>query len=164
MTAEAALKVDCMPSRVINGLDELRSLVGQRLGVSDWFEVTQERVNAFADGTDDHQWIHCDPQRCKDESPYGTTVAHGFLTLSLVIPLSQRIFSVAGVKMILNYGLNRVRFPSPVRVGSRVRLVSDLLEVKDIVGCAQTTVKQTIEVEGESKPACIAETIVRIFF
>ena len=153
-----------MPQRIIKDLDELKSLTGQQLGVSDWFEITQQRVNAFADGTNDHQWIHCDPERAKTESPYGTTVAHGFLTLSLVPVLIQQIIDIQGLKMMINYGLNRVRFPSPVKVGARVRMVCELLEVKDLRGSAQVTCKQSFEIEGEARPACIAETVVRLFF
>ncbi|HEX3654316.1 MAG TPA: MaoC family dehydratase [Pirellulales bacterium] len=153
-----------MEPRVIQGLDELRTLVGQRLGTSDWLEITQARVDAFADGTDDHQWIHCDPERAKRESPYGGTVAHGFLTLSLCNVLSQQVFRIEQVRMVLNYGLNRVRFPGPVRVGSRIRMASDLLEVKETRSGVQMVCKQTFEVEGEAKPACIAETVVRLFF
>lgn len=153
-----------MPLRVIKGLDELRTLVGHRLGTSDWVEITQERVQAFADGTGDHQWIHCDPERAKREGPYGTTVAHGFLTLSLCNALIQQIFVIEGVKMVLNYGVNRVRFPNPVRVGSRVNMSCDLLELKETRGGVQATCKQTFAVDGDDKPACVAETIVRLFF
>ncbi|HWC89972.1 MAG TPA: MaoC family dehydratase [Pirellulales bacterium] len=153
-----------MEPRAISGLDELRTLVGQRLGTSDWLEITQARVDAFADGTDDHQWIHCDPERAKRESPYGGTVAHGFLTLSLCNVLSQQVFRIEQVRMVLNYGLNRVRFPGPVRVGSRIRMSSDLLEVKETRSGVQMVCKQTFEVEGEARPACIAETVVRLFF
>jgi acyl dehydratase len=153
-----------MAIRVIQGIEELRTLVGQRLGVSEWFVMTQERVQAFADGTDDHQWIHCDPERARVESPYGTTVAHGFLTLALCNSLSQQIFTITGIKMVLNYGLNRVRFPNPVPVGSRLRMISDLMELKETRVGAQVICKQTFEVEGQSKPACVAETIVRVFF
>lgn len=153
-----------MATRVIKGLEELRSLVGQELGTSDWFEITQERVNAFADGTGDHQWIHCDPVRAAKESPYGGTVAHGFLTLSLCNTLSQQAFTIDGVRMVLNYGLNRVRFPNPVRVGARVRMASVLMELKETRGSVQVVCKQTFEVEGEPRPACVAETIVRLFF
>lgn len=152
-----------MPPRVIKGIDELKSLIGQRLGTSDWFVVTQERIEAFADGTDDHQWIHCDPERARRESPYGTTIAHGFLTLSLSIPLTQQIYAVEGVKMIINYGLNRVRFPAPVRAGARVRMTTDLLDVKPGSQGVQIICKQTFEVEGESRPACVAETVARVF-
>ena len=153
-----------MPARVIQGLAGLQELVGQELGTSDWVEITQERVNAFADGTDDHQWIHCDPARAKAESPYGGTIAHGYLTLSMCPTLTQQILHIEGVKMIINYGLNRVRFPNPVRVGARVRMVAELLEVKETRAGAQVICKQTFEVEGENKPACIAETVVRLFF
>ncbi|HJT34046.1 MAG TPA: MaoC family dehydratase, partial [Pirellulales bacterium] len=111
-----------MTVRRIQGLEELRSLVGQCLGTSDWIQITQERVEAFAAGTDDRQWIHCDPRRAAKDSPYGTTVAHGFLTLSLCNVLVEQIFAIEGVRMVLNYGVNRVRFPAPVRVGSRVRM------------------------------------------
>lgn len=153
-----------MAIRVIQGLPELKSLVGQHLGTSDWVEITQQRVQAFAEGTGDFQWIHCDPERARRESPYGTTVAHGFLTLSLCSVLVQQAFTVEGVKMTLNYGLNRVRFPSPVRVGSRVRMATRLMEVKETRGAVQVTCNQTFEVEGTEVPACIAETVVRLFF
>ena len=153
-----------MPVRVIKGLEELRTLVGQRLGVSDWVEITQERVQAFAEGTGDFQWIHCDPERARRESPYGTTVAHGFLTLSLCNALVERSFTIEGVKLMLNYGLNRVRFPAPVKVGSRVRMISELLELKETRAGVQATCKHSFEVEGEDRPACVAETIVRLFF
>lgn len=153
-----------MEPRVIQGLDELRTLVGQRLGTSDWLEITQARVNAFADGTDDHQWIHCEPERARRESPYGGTVAHGFLTLSLCNALSQQMFRIEQVRMVLNYGLNRVRFPGPVKVGSRIRMSSDLLELKETRSGIQMVCKQTFEVEGEARPACVAETVVRLFF
>ncbi|HEV7223326.1 MAG TPA: MaoC family dehydratase [Pirellulales bacterium] len=153
-----------MAVRVIQGLEELRTLVGQPLGASEWIEITQQRVQAFADGTDDHQWIHCDPERAKKESPYGTTVAHGFLTLSLCNSLVRQIFRIEGIKMVLNYGLNRVRFPTAVKVGSRVRMSSELIDLKETRGSVQATFKQTFEIEGEARPACVAETVVRIFF
>ncbi|MEX0712334.1 MAG: MaoC family dehydratase, partial [Pirellulales bacterium] len=107
---------------------------------------------------------HCDPERARRESPYGTTVAHGFLTLSLSNALVQQIFTIEGVKMVLNYGLNRVRFPTAVRVGSRVRMTAELLDLKETRGSVQVTCKQTFEVEGESRPACVAEVVVRLFF
>jgi len=153
-----------MPPRVIEGLEELKTLVGKRLGTSDWIEVTQERVNHFADGTGDYQWIHCDPQRARRESPYGTTVAHGFFTLSLCPVLAQQIYTINGLKLVLNYGLNRVRFPGPVRVGSRVRMTCDLIELKVTPHGVQGTIKNVFEVEGEDKPACVAESVVRMFF
>lgn len=153
-----------MAQRIIKGLAGLRALVGQHLGTSDWVTVTQERIDAFAKGTGDDQWIHCDPDRCRDQSPYGATVAHGFLTLSLCNCLVQEIFVIEGAKMILNYGVNRVRFPAPIRAGSRVRMSCELLALKETRGSAQATFKQVFQVEGETKPACVAETIVRVFF
>ena len=153
-----------MSIREIQGLEELRTLIGQVLGTSDWFEVTQERVNLFADATGDHQWIHTDPVRAKTESPFGTTVAHGYFTLALINTLSQQSFHVVGPRMVVNYGLNRVRFPSPVKVGSRIRMHTELAEVKELQGVATVTCRQKFEVEGESKPVCVAETIVRLYF
>jgi acyl dehydratase len=153
-----------MAQRVIKGLDGLRSLVGQHLGTSAWVTINQERIDAFAAGTDDYQWIHCEPERCRTQSPYGTTVAHGFLTLSLCNFLVQDIFEIEGAQMILNYGVNRVRFPAPVRAGSRVRMSCDLMALKETRGSVQATFKQSFEVEDETKPACVAETVVRIFF
>jgi acyl dehydratase len=153
-----------MPRRVIKGLDELKSLVGQPLGTSDWIEITQEQVDRFADATGDHQWLHTDPQRAKLESPYGQTIAHGFLTLSLCPALAQELFTVEGIKMGVNYGLNRVRFPNAVKVGSRIRLASQLIDLKECQGGATLTYKQTIEVEGEDKPACVAEMMARLYF
>lgn len=153
-----------MPVRVIEGLAELKTLVGQNLGTSDWVPITQEQIQMFADATGDHQWLHTDPQRAKTESPYGQTIAHGFLTLSLCPALSQRIFTVDGVKMGVNYGLNRVRFPNAVKVGSRVRLTAQLTDLKECQGGATITYKQTVEVEGEEKPACVAEMMARLYF
>ncbi len=153
-----------MPPREIDGIEGLQALVGQPLGQSDWFLVTQERVNSFAEGTGDHQWIHCDPERAARESPYGTTVAHGFFTLSLSPVLAQQIYSVKGLKLVLNYGLNRVRFPGPVKVGSRVRMRCELLEAKVTPHGVQVTTKNAFEVEGEEKPVCVAESVVRMFF
>ena len=153
-----------MPPRVVQGLEELKSLVGHSLGASGWSVVTQERVQSFADATGDHQWIHCDPERAQRESPYGVTVAHGFFTLSLCSSLSEQIYSVEGLKLVLNYGLNRVRFPGPVKVGSRVRMTLDLLNLKEQQGAFQATFKNVFEVEGEEKPVCVAETVVRMFF
>ncbi len=153
-----------MPPREIDGIEGLQALVGQPLGQSDWFLVTQERVNSFAEGTGDHQWIHCDPERAARESPYGATVAHGFFTLSLSPVLAQQIYSVKGLKLVLNYGLNRVRFPGPVKVGSRVRMRCELLEAKVTPHGVQVTTKNAFEVEGEEKPVCVAESVVRMFF
>lgn len=153
-----------MPVRVINGLAELRALEGREVGASGWVEITQERINAFAEGTGDRQWIHVDPERASRESPFGVTIAHGFLTLSLAPALAQDIFRVDGVRFILNYGLNRVRFPSPVRVGMRVRMLAELDSLKDVLGGVQAIFKFTMQAEGDPKPACVAEVVMRLYF
>ncbi len=153
-----------MAARIIQGLEELQSLVGQRLGVGDWLEISQDRVNAFAEATGDRQWIHTDPVRAAAESPYGGAIAHGFLSLSLCIALAESSFRVEGVRMIVNYGLNRVRFPQPVKVGSRVRMLTDLLEVNPAAQGVQAVFKHTIEVEGAARPACVIESVLRLFF
>ena len=153
-----------MPPRIINGLSELKTLVGQNIATSDWVEITQEQVNQFAEATGDHQWLHVDPERAKLESPFGKTIAHGFLTLSLCPALAMQSFVVDGVKMGVNYGLNRVRFPNAVPVGARVRMTTQLAELKECQEGATITYKQTFEVEGETKPACVAETMVRLYF
>jgi len=150
--------------RVIQGLEELQSLVGQRLGASDWLEISQDRVNAFAEATGDRQWIHTDPARAAAESPYGGAIAHGFLSLSLCIALAESSFRVEGVRMIINYGLNRVRFPQPVKVGSRIRMLTDLLEVNPAAQGVQAVFKHTIEVEGATRPASVIESVLRLFF
>ncbi len=153
--------------RVITTVAELKELVGQELGVSDWLEVTQERVNQFADATGDHQWIHVDPERAR-ETFFGGTIAHGYLTLSLIPELSRTRQGVKinlGGRMGVNYGLNKVRFPAPVRVGKRIRLRTKLLAVEEIGDrCVQMVNQQTIEVEGEERPACVAETVGRTYF
>src|SRR5688572_10316333 len=141
-----------MAVNVIHGLDELRTLVGRPLGTSEWYDVTQERVTAFAEATDDRQWIHVDPERAARESPYGTTIAHGFFTLSLAVVLSGQAFRVEGLKMIVNYGLNRVRFPAPVRVGSRIRMHVDLVALTEAAQGVQVTLKESYEIEGEARP------------
>lgn len=144
----------------ISGIEELKSRVGDHLGYSEWLEVTQERVNQFADATDDHQWIHVDPERAK-AGPFGGPIAHGYLTLSLAVPLLGQVLRVDGVRMGINYGLNRVRFPSPVPVPSRLRLGAVLKNVEEIEGGAQSTFELTFEVEGKDKPSCVAEAIYR---
>ncbi len=154
--------------RVVTSVAELKELIGQEIGVSEWLEITQERVNEFADATGDHQYIHVDPERAKTTF-FGGTVAHGYLTLSLIPYLgSTRATGVKinlGGRMGVNYGLNRVRFISPVRVGKRIRMRSKLVNVEEIGDRAvQMTSEQTIEVEGEEKPACIAETLGRTYF
>jgi acyl dehydratase len=147
----------------VKGIEELRTLVGEELGASSWLEITQDRVNQFADSTGDHQWIHVDPSRAA-EGPFGGPIAHGYLTLSLVIPLFGEILKVEGVKMGVNYGLEKVRFPSPVRVGSKIRLVARLVSLDELPGGAvQGVFDFTIEVDGSAKPACVARPIYRYF-
>lgn len=145
---------------VFNGVDELRAAKGTEIGTSDWFEVGQERIDGFADATDDHQWIHVDAERAKD-GPFGTTIAHGFLTLSLLPKLVQGIYRVEGVKMGVNYGLNKVRFTSPLPVGSRVRARVTLVDVTDVTGGVQLTLGVTVDIEGSEKPAVVAEWLTR---
>jgi len=151
-----------MPS-VFESPGELEKAVGQRLGESGWLEISQQRVNQFADATDDHQWIHVDPERARG-GPFGAPIAHGYLTLSLVNRFLPEILEVRGISMGVNYGVDRVRFPSPVKVGARVRGVGELLEAerqKD--GSVQAKVRVTVEIEGAAKPACVAETISRYY-
>jgi len=145
-----------------NGIDELKKLAGSDLGTSEWIEVTQERVNTFADATGDHQWIHVDEEKAK-EGPFGAPIAHGYLTLSLFIPLFTELLDVQGVTTKVNYGLNRVRFPSPVKVGSRIRLVAKLADVEDVAGGVQITVDGTIEIEGAPKPAAVLQSLSRFY-
>ena len=147
--------------RVIASLAELKDLIGQEIAVSDWLLITQERVQQFAEATGDHQWIHLDVARSKAESPYGGTIAHGFLTLSLLPMLMASSLQMTDVKMGVNYGLNKVRFPAPVPVGSRLRARITLLSVEDIAGGAQLIWQVTIEREGGDKPVCVAEAITR---
>jgi acyl dehydratase len=142
---------------------ELPSLKGTELGTSQWFEVTQERVNTFADATDDHQWIHVDPERAKD-GPFGGTIAHGYLTLSLAPVLLNEIMTVQGMSMGVNYGCNKVRFPSPVPVDSNLRLGLAVAEVENVTGGVQVVLDLTFEVEGASKPSCVAQVVYRYFY
>ena len=145
----------------VHGLDELKALAGADLGVSDWIEVTQDRVNGFADATGDHQWIHTDVERAT-AGPFGAPIAHGYLTLSLIIPLFSRLLEIKGVRMSINYGLDRVRFPSPVKVGSRIRLAGKVVSVEEVAGNGvQMVLDFTVEVEGSDKPACVARAIYR---
>ncbi|MEU4692657.1 MaoC family dehydratase [Actinoplanes sp. NPDC023714] len=145
----------------VSGLDGLKSLVGKDLGYSEWLEITQERVNTFADATGDHQWIHVDVERAK-AGPFGGPIAHGYLTLSLVIPLFGALLQVEGITMGVNYGLEKVRFPSPVRVGARIRLSATVVSVEEVAGNGvQSTFDFTVEVEGSSKPACVARPVYR---
>jgi acyl dehydratase len=148
-------------TRAANGLDELKALTGTDLGRTDWLEVTQQRVNTFADATDDHQWIHVDERRAKD-GPFGGTIAHGYLTLSLLIPLFNELLEIGGVSMSINYGLERVRFPGPVRVGSKIRLHGVVDRVEEVKGNGvQMNVTFTVEIDGADKPACVAEAVYR---
>lgn len=152
-----------MPARVVASVEELKNLAGREIGLSDWFEVTQQRINGFADAIEDRQWIHTDPGRAKKESPYGATIAHGFLTLSLMGHLMAQVFEVRGVRMSINYGLNRVRFPGPVRSGSRIRARVVLDSLMDFDGGSEAAFSVTVESEGVAKPCCVAEWIVRYY-
>ena len=146
----------------ITGMEELKAKVGEELGVSDWHQVTQEEINAFADATGDHQFIHVDPERAA-RTPFGSTIAHGLLTLSLGPQFSYSMFALEGFAFGLNYGYNRVRFPAPLPVDSRVRMRATLSSVDDIPGGAQITVTQTFEREGGDKPVCVAESLARVY-
>lgn len=153
-----------MPARVIEGVEELKGLIGQEVGASEWLEVSQSRVNDFAETTEDRQWIHVDAERAKTGSPFGATIAHGFLTLSLLSHFSSGAVSVKGdFKMGINYGLNRVRFVSPVKVGSRVRGRFTLQSVEEVQGGLQLTWGVTVEIENAPKPALVAEWLVRYY-
>jgi len=142
---------------------EVPGLLGSELGSSDWFVVTQEHVDQFAEATGDHQWIHVDVERAKAESPFGGPIAHGYLTLSLLAPLSSQVLVVTDTVMGVNYGLNKVRFPSPVPVGAKVRLTASLKNVEEIAGGLQLTLAAVIEREGGDKPVCIAEPVYRYY-
>jgi len=146
----------------IDGIDGLKAKVGDHLGYSDYVQITQEQVNQFADATGDHQWIHVDVERAK-AGPFGAPIAHGYLTLSLGPALLPQIMEVSGVAMGVNYGANKIRFPSPVPVGAKVRLGAKLLAVEDVTGGAQGTVEMTFEVKGAPKPSCVAEVIFRYY-
>lgn len=157
-----------MSDTTTTALEQLHAKVGQELHCSDWLTITQERINAFADATGDHQWIHIDPPRAARESPYRTTIAHGYLTLSLY-PLLRGLVSegkpiVPGVRSVINYGLNKVRFPNAVKVGAKIRGRCTLLGVERAGTGLAITEQYTVEIDGESKPACIAEAIMRIAF
>lgn len=146
------------------GIDDAKAYLGKQVGISDWMLIDQERVNAFAQVTGDSQWIHVDVERAKRESPFGGPVAHGYLTLSLLARFAYECISVEGIKLAVNYGLNRVRFASPVKVGSRVRASFVLAQVDDIQGGAQLVWQALIEIEGGEKPACAAEMVTRWYF
>jgi acyl dehydratase len=148
--------------RTFASLEELRAAVGEELGTSDWLEADQKRIDLFAEATGDHQWIHVDPEKAAT-GPFGTTIAHGYLTLSLIPQFTFSLLKVEGVKMGVNYGVNKVRFPSPVPVGSRLRASSRLAEVTEVPGGAQIVTVVTIEREGGEKPVCVAETVARYY-
>jgi len=151
--------------KVISSIEDAEGLVGQELGVGEWKEIDQKRIDAFADVTEDHQWIHIDVDRAKAESPYGTTIAHGFLTLSLIPALSKDNFRVENAKMAINYGLNKVRFLNAVPSGGRIRARSELIEASKVNdSMVNLVVRQTVELDGSDKPAAVAETIVRMLF
>ena len=147
--------------RTFESVADLAAAAGETIGESEWVTITQEDVNLFADATGDHQWIHVDPERAA-AGPFGKTIAHGFMTLSLLPRLHHSTYAVNGIKLAINYGLNKVRFPAPVPVGSRVRALTTLVGVEDLGnGAAQSTVSTTVEIEGSGKPACVAESVVR---
>lgn len=149
-------------SQRLVALGDLAGLVGERVGLSRWHTVTQEQINLFADATGDHQWLHVDLERASS-GPFGTTIAHGYLTLSLTPMLLSDVLEVTGASQMVNYGINKVRFPAPVPVGSRVRMAVDLVAVKETPGWVQTTFGFTFEVENSAKPACVAEILFRLY-
>ena len=154
-----------MPQRVIDGVEELRGLVGQEVAIGDWFTITQAQINTFADVSRDRQWIHTDPERARRDSPFATTVAHGFLTLSLLSHLhSQAVQIRGGVRMAINYGLNRVRFTSAVPAESRIRTRSVLQALEEIADGVHLVWAITAEIEGTTKPALVADWLVRLYF
>lgn len=148
--------------RIFKTPSELLDAVGENLGHSEWVEITQERINQFADATGDHQWIHVDVEKAKN-GPFGSTIAHGYLTMSLASYFMPLIYEVQGLAMGVNYGVNKVRFPAPVPVNSKVRGVAQVISVEEMKGGIQAIVQITIEIEGSEKPACIVETISRYF-
>ncbi|MGB8540429.1 MAG: MaoC family dehydratase [Candidatus Acidiferrales bacterium] len=153
-----------MAPLVVNDLQSLKEMVGREIGVSDWLRVTQERIREFAEATGDRQWIHLDRERASKESPYGGTIAHGFLTLSLISHLMKDVMEIrSGVRLAVNYGLNRVRFPAAVRTDSGVRARVILLAFKDLPDCAEAIFAVTVEIEKSEKPGCVAEWIVRYY-
>jgi acyl dehydratase len=151
-----------MAARTVS-LGELKGLIGQEIGVSEWHEVKQEEIQRFAEATHDHQWIHLDVERAKKESPFGGTIAHGYYTLSLGPYLMSQIWNMTGVRMGINYGLNKLRYPSPMIIGKRVRARATLTEVQDVEGGVQAGVTITFEAEGQGKPVCVAEALFRYY-
>lgn len=149
------------PTRTATGIDGVKALVGETIGPSDWHVVTQEQVNTFAEATGDHQWIHVDPERAKRESPFGGAIAHGFLTLSMIPLFLPQLLAIEGFRLGVNYGLDRVRFPAPVPVGSKLRASTVIDDVADIEGGIQVRQTVTFEIEGGAKPVCVATSVVR---
>ena len=145
-----------------SSIEALKEAVGTHLGYSDWWEITQERVNTFADATDDHQFIHVDPEAAA-QTPFGGPIAHGYLTLSMAVPLVGQILEVEGVKMGVNYGVNRVRFPAPVPVGSNLRAGAEVVSIEDVPGGVQLVLDVTFEIEDGDKPVCVAQTVSRYY-
>ena len=150
-------------ARIVKGVEGLKELVGEHIGYSDWHHVTQEQVNLFADATGDHQWIHVDPERAKD-GPFGTTIAHGYLTLAITNLFLPELVRVPTAKLGVNYGANKVRFPAPVPVGSRIRMGCEILDVTDVPDGVQVVTRNTVEVDGGDKPACVVEAVSRFLF
>ncbi|MCP3770596.1 MULTISPECIES: MaoC family dehydratase [unclassified Streptomyces] len=148
--------------RIFTSVDDLRAAVGEQLGYTDWLEVDQKRIDLFAEATGDHQWIHVDPERAA-AGPFGTTIAHGYLTLALLPLFGPQLLSVEGVRMGVNYGTNKVRFPAPVPVGSRVRATAKVTAVDEVEGGVQVTTAFTVEREGGDKPVCVAESVARYY-
>jgi acyl dehydratase len=151
-----------MAVTIFASVDGLVAAVGSHLGYSEWWEIGQERVNTFADATDDHQWIHVDPARAK-EGPFGGPIAHGYLTLSMAVPLVGQIIQVEGVRMGINYGTNKVRFPAPVPVGSRLRAGATMVGVEEVAGGVGVTLDVVFEIEGGTKPVCVAQVLYRYY-
>ena len=149
-------------ARVFSSVDELREAVGEQAGPTEWVEIDQKQIDLFAEATGDHQWIHVDPEKAA-QGPFGTTIAHGYLTLSLIPSFMPELFRVEGVKMGVNYGSNKVRFPSPVPVGSRLRATARIGEVTEVAGGVQLVSQITLEREGGDKPVCVAETVTRFY-
>jgi acyl dehydratase len=146
--------------KTFSGLDELAAAQGSQLGPTEWLEITQDRVNLFADATDDHQWIHVDPERAAS-GPFGGAIAHGLLTLSLIPHFSHQLYTVENIAMAINYGYNKVRFITPVKVGAKIRARGELTKVDKLEGGVQATMTTTVEIDGSEKPAAVAESIVR---
>ena len=152
-----------MPTMEFRGAEELKGGVGTHLGFSDWTTIDQARIDTFAEATGDHQWIHVDPERAKD-GPFGTTIAHGYLTLSITNLFLPQLLVVPTASAGVNYGANKVRFPAPVPVGSRIRMGCEILDVTDVAGGVQVVTRNTVEIEGAVKPACVVEAISRFLF